>query len=109
MFRTAIFLAIALSISAMSSASAPAAALSSQYLGGAYLASGASTKLKSYEVPYGQLPPPQVVPPPRPSRCGLTNCLGPSGYRDVSAQSHPARVYTSPGTSRYRFPGKKKP
>jgi hypothetical protein len=89
MFRTSGCLAIALTIAAIGSAITPASASSSQYLGGAYW--------------------PQVVPPPRPFRCGLTNCLGPSGDRDVSAQSHPARVYTSPGTSRYRFPGKKKP
>lgn len=65
MFRTSIFLAIALSIAAMSSAPAPAAALSSRYLGGA--------------------------------------------NEHNSVQFHPARTYTSPGTSRYRFPGKKKP
>src|SRR6266849_10559566 len=72
MFRTSGCLAIALTIAAIGSAITPASASSSQYLGGAYW--------------------PQVVPPPRPFRCGLTNGLGPSGDRDVSAQSHPARV-----------------
>jgi hypothetical protein len=65
MFRTSIFLAIALGITAMGSASTPAAAFSSQYSGGR--------------------------------------------NEHNSVQFHPTRTYTSPGTSRYRFPGKKKP
>jgi hypothetical protein len=77
MFRKSGFLAIALSIAAIGSAPTPAAALTLQS-GGGNLASRASTKMKPIEVPYGQLPRPQVVPRVLPSHCAVVNCLVPS-------------------------------
>ncbi len=65
MFRTSIFLTIALGVTAMGSAPTPAAAYSSRYLGGL--------------------------------------------NEHISAQFRPARTYTSPGTTRYRPPSKKRP
>jgi len=81
MFRTSACLAIALGIAAMGSAITPASALSSHYLGGANSLSGASTKMKPVEVPYGQLPRPQTVPTVRLPHCAVINCIVPSGNR----------------------------
>jgi hypothetical protein len=71
MFRTSIYprmlLAIALGLTAIGSATTPAAAFS-----------GASTKLKPVEVQYGQLPRSQPAPPLRPQRCSLINCMTPA-------------------------------
>jgi len=80
MFRKSGFLAIALSIATIGSAPTPAAALTLQS-GGGSLSSGASTKMRPIQAPYGQLPRPQVTPTVRLPHCAVVNCIVPSGNR----------------------------
>lgn len=79
MIRTSAFLAIALCVTAIGSATTPAAALTLQS-GGAISESGASPRLKPLEVDAGQLPRPILVPKTRPSYCMEHNCFMPRNF-----------------------------
>ncbi len=75
--RTSALLAIALGVTAIGSATTPAAATTVQS-GGGNLGLGASSKLKPIEAPFERLPRLEYSLKSAPSYCELHNCIVPS-------------------------------